>query len=67
MAYLWTPLVPLDATDRPSPDISKRGVIWYTIGGLGEKDIMEVCLKGGDGNYEWRNMIKGDDQGQDND
>lgn len=39
---------------RPSCDASLRGTLWFTKGGSGVKDVLEICAKDSSDNYDWR-------------
>jgi hypothetical protein len=38
---------------KPTCDASKRGTFWFTQGGIGVADVLEVCMKLQDGTYVW--------------
>jgi len=41
---------------QPSCNSSTRGTLWFTQGGAGVKDVLEVCAKDATDNYAWRNI-----------
>ena len=47
-------LVPKDAV-KPACDNQHRGELWFTDGG-GGKDTLELCARGGGGNFNWRTL-----------
>jgi hypothetical protein len=38
----------------PGCDASRQGLLWFTPGGTGLKDTLELCAKDGSGAYAWR-------------
>lgn len=43
-------------TARPTCDATARGTFWYSQGGSGAKDTLEVCAKDGSDVYSWRTL-----------
>lgn len=41
---------------EPTCDSTTRGLIWYTAGGAGVADKMQVCAKAAADTYAWRSM-----------
>jgi hypothetical protein len=44
------------ATAKPTCDASQRGTLWFTQGGAGVKDTLEVCAKDANDVYAWRTL-----------
>ena len=44
----------LPSGTRPACGSGTRGTVWYTSGGVGVKDDVEVCAKDGSDAYAWR-------------
>ena len=44
------------ATAKPTCDSTTRGTFWYTQGGAGVKDAVEVCAKDAADAYAWRTI-----------
>ncbi len=44
------------ATTKPACDSTSGGTFWYTAGGPGVKDSVEVCAKDAANNYAWRTI-----------
>ncbi|OGC38680.1 hypothetical protein A2155_00905 [candidate division WWE3 bacterium RBG_16_52_45] len=44
------------ATAQPTCDSSARGTLWFTQGGAGVKDELEVCAKDAGDAYAWRTI-----------
>jgi hypothetical protein len=42
------------ATTKPACDTNARGTFWFTAGGPGVKDSLEVCAKNASEYYAWR-------------
>lgn len=43
-------------TTAPTCDSSRRGQFWYSPGGAGAKDAVQVCAKAADNAYAWRTI-----------
>jgi len=41
---------------KPTCDSTQRGTLWFTQGGAGVKDTLEVCAKDASGTYAWRTL-----------
>jgi hypothetical protein len=41
---------------KPTCDASTRGTLWFTKGGAGTKDSLEVCAKDASDVYAWRTI-----------
>ena len=41
---------------KPACDATIRGTLWFTQGGAGVKDVLEVCAKDATDTYAWRNI-----------
>ena len=44
----------------PTASANYSGQIWLKLGGGGVRDILAVCLKGTDGNYDWLTLAEGE-------
>ena len=44
------------ATSKPTCDVTARGTFWFTQGGAGVKDDVEVCAKDATDTYAWRTI-----------
>jgi len=42
------------ADHRPTCNVNSRGTLWFTRGGAGTKDSLEICAKDSGGTYAWR-------------
>lgn len=49
--------IQLTSGTKPTCDSTKRGLIWYTAGGAGVSDTLEVCRKNSSDVYAWVSLF----------
>lgn len=49
-----TPVIRLQAGSSPTCDVAHRGQLSYILGGKGERDVVQICMKAADESYSWR-------------